>query len=37
LLFPYPDILFSKLKMNQKLAFEAYLNKNNEDLGGAFY
>ncbi len=37
LLFPYPDILFSKLKMNQKLAFEAHLNKNNEDLGGAFY
>lgn len=37
LLFKYPNILFAKIKTNQKIQFEAKLNNNNADNGGAFY
>ena len=37
ILFKYPNILFSKLKYNQQLMFEAKLIKNNSENGGSFY
>ena len=36
-LFKYSNILFSKLKYNQELIFEAKLVKNNSENGGSFY
>ena len=36
-IFPYPNILFGKLKMNQKISFESRLVKNNQEYGGSFY
>jgi DNA-directed RNA polymerase subunit L len=36
-IFPYPNILFGKLKMNQKISFESRLEKNNQEYGGSFY
>ncbi len=36
-IFPYPNILFGKLKMNQKISFETRLVKNNQEYGGSFY
>ena len=36
-IFPYPDILFGKLKMNQKISFESRLVKNNQEYGGSFF
>ena len=36
-IFPYPDILFGKLKMNQKISFETRLVKNNQEYGGSFF
>jgi DNA-directed RNA polymerase subunit L len=35
--FPYSNILFGKLKMNQKISFETKLLKNNQEYGGSFY
>ena len=36
-IFPYPDILFGKLKMNQKISFESRLVRNNQEYGGYFF
>ena len=36
-IFPYPDILIGKLKMNQKVSFESRLVKNNQEYGGSFF
>jgi DNA-directed RNA polymerase subunit L len=36
-IFPYPDILFGKLKMNQKISFESKLVRNNQEYGGSFF
>ena len=37
LIFKYPNILFSKLKYNQELIFEAKLIKNNAENGGSCF
>ena len=37
IIFSHPNILFGKLKHGQKISFEAKLEKNNAELGGAFY
>jgi DNA-directed RNA polymerase subunit L len=36
-IFPYPNILWGKLKMNQKVSFESRLVKNNQEYGGSFF
>jgi DNA-directed RNA polymerase subunit L len=35
--FPYPDIIFGKLKMNQKISFDSKLEKSNQYHGGSFF
>jgi DNA-directed RNA polymerase subunit L len=36
-IFPYPNILLGKLKMNQKVSFETRLVRNNQEYGGSFF
>jgi DNA-directed RNA polymerase subunit L len=36
-IFPYPNILWGKLKMNQKISFESRLVRNNQEYGGSFF
>lgn len=36
-IFPYPQILFTVLKMNQHISFESRLIRKNAEEGGAFY
>ncbi len=35
--FPYPNILFAKLKYNQYFSFECGLSYNSQEIGGSFH